>query len=116
MERLVGHVVEKAAAELTGSKATIKVVSEVQAVVSVMGSSPSRWTDHLCLDLDPAADSNQTMVPVCRPSQRINLQARAPKFAPRPVGVTTPNGLAWTWKPITCRCKTIIQAAFGLWV
>jgi len=42
MERLVGHVVEKAAAELTGSKATIKFAIEVQAVVSVMGRSPSR--------------------------------------------------------------------------
>ena len=87
-----------------------------QAVVSVMGYSPSRCTDHLCVDLDPAADSNQTMVPVCRPSQRSSRPARDPGFAPRPVGVTTPNGLAWTWKPITCRCKTIIQAAFGLWV
>ncbi len=115
MERLAGHIVEKAAAaELTGSKATIKFAGEVQAVVWVMGSSPFRWTDHLCPDLDPAADTNQTMVPVCRPSQRINLPARAPRFALCPVEVTTPNGLAWTWKPITCRCKTIIQAAFGL--
>ncbi len=70
---------------------------------------------HMGFD-DQVADSNQTMVPVCRPSQRSSQPARDPGFAPRPVGVTTPNGLACTWKPITCRCKTIIQAAFGLWV
>ena len=87
-----------------------------EAVVSIMGYSPSRCTDHLCVAWDPAADSNQTMGTVCRPSQRSSRSARDPGFASRPVGVTTPNGLAWTWKPITCRCKTIIQAAFGLWV
>ena len=64
--------------------------------------------------MDPAADSNQPMVPQCCPSQRSSWPARDPGFATHSVGVTTPNGLAWTWKPITCRCKTIIQAAFGL--
>src|SRR5271157_2274466 len=76
-----------------------------EAVVSVMGSLPSRWTDHLYVDLDPAAESNQPMVPACPPSQRNSRPARDPGFAARFVGVTTPNGLAWTWKPITCRCN-----------
>ena len=51
-----------------------------------MGYSPSRCTDHLCVDLDPAADSNQTMVPACRPSKRSSRPARDPRFALRPVG------------------------------
>src|SRR5271166_3682433 len=55
------------------------------------------------------------MVPVCRPSQRTSRPARDPGFATRFVGVTTPNGHAWTWKThnlqvqdhYTCRIRVV---------
>ena len=54
--------------------------------------------------------------PWVRPSHRISLPAKVPRFPERLRGGGALNGLASTLKPITCRCKTIIQAAFGLWV